>query len=557
MYKLTIVSGPSGATPARGSSFALQNHEVSIGRQAGNEIVLQSTNVSKRHCVLVVSNGEVLVKDQGSSNGTLVNGAMTKLKAIKPGDRVSVGEFVFELSQSIESLRTLPSNFRPGSGNVIPFPGSSFPSGPSGSPGQFSGTSPGATSSNTHFPNTAPTDLKGKALWLFENHVMPIFYNLNLKHEWKIIGMGVVGVFILANLFITVYPLTESGRESVVSEVGRRAHFMAKQLVELNSPALAAHTETKTEIGSIEREDGVRVALLTDLDNRIIAPQSRLNQYMTSGGEAAFAIRAAKLFRANRETGIVSEMDSSTIVAIEPIKVYNPQAGRNVVIGMAIVSLDTTLSTPSFGDLGVVYSETLILTGILGMFLFFILYRLTLKPFQVLNDDMDKVLKGETHQVTQEFKFEEGNQLWDVINSTLKRVPRSGAGQGNDGLGGSTGSVEEVLGPVKMLGSIAKFGLVICDEDRKILFLNPVFEEISGIRADNAVGQELSSVARDQAFGTFSNDLFDRAPAGSEGVSEDFEFSGISYRMHVAAIGAMGNKPRCFILAATKQEADT
>ena len=556
MYKLTCVSGPSGATPARGSSFALQASEVSIGRQAGNEIVLQSGNVSKRHCVLVVSNGEVLVKDQGSSNGTFVNGAMTKLKAIKPGDRVSVGEFVFELSEQTLPARLpnlvgmgrpsgLPPAF-PTNGNVIAFPGAQMPS----------GHSPVSSSSTTHFANAAPTDLKGKAFWLFENHVMPIFYNLNLKHEWKMIGVGIVGAFIVANLVVTVYPLMESNRQSVVKEVGRRAHFMAKQLVEQNSPALAAHAETKTEIGSLEREDGVRVAVLTDLDNRIIAPQSRLNQYMTSGGEAAAGIRAAKLFRANRETGIVSVLDDSTIVAIEPVKVYNPQAGRNVVIGMAIVSLDTTLSTPSFGDLGVVYSETLILTGILGGLLFFILYRLTLKPFQVLNEDMDKVLKGETHQVTQEFKFEEGNQLWDVINSTLKRIPRSGSDQ-DGGMGGSSGSIDELLGPIKMLGSISKYGLVICDEERKILFLNPMFEEMSGIRSDNAVGQEIASVARDQAFGSLSNDLFERAPAGSEGVSEDFEFSGVAYKIHVAAIGALGNRARCYILAATKQEADS
>ena len=556
MYKLTCVSGPSGATPARGSSFALQSNEVSIGRQAGNEIVLQSGNVSKRHCVLVVSNGEVLVKDQGSSNGTFVNGAMTKLKSIKPGDRVSVGEFVFELSQQSEAPKGLPNLVGmgrppgfPTNGNVIAFPGAQMPIG-------HVPASSNSPSSTTQFANAAPTDLKGKAFWMFENHVMPIFYNLNLKHEWKMIGLGIVGVFILANLVVTVYPLMESNRQSVVREAGRRAHFMAKQLVELNSPALAAHAETKTEIGSLEREDGVRVAVLTDLDNRIIAPQSRLNQYMTTGGEAAAGIRAAKQFRTNREIGIISVLDDSTIVAIEPVKVYNPQAGRNVIIGMAIVSLDTTLSTPSFGDMGVVYSETLILTGILGALLFFILYRLTLKPFQVLNDDIDKVLKGETHQVTQEFKFEEGNQLWDVINSTLKRVPRSGSDH-DGGLNGSSGSIDELLGPIKMLGSISKYGLVICDEDRKILFLNPMFEEMSGIRSDNALGQEISAVARDQAFGSLSNDLFDRAPAGSEGVSEDFEFSGVAYRMHVAAIGALGNRARCYILAATKQEADT
>lgn len=84
MYKLTIIAGPN-----RGSTFAVQDGETSIGRQTGNSIILPSTKVSKRHCTLVVSNGEVVVKDAGSSNGTFVNGALSKLRRVKIGDRSS------------------------------------------------------------------------------------------------------------------------------------------------------------------------------------------------------------------------------------------------------------------------------------------------------------------------------------------------------------------------------------------------------------------------------------------------------------------------------------
>ena len=55
--------------------------------------------------------------------------------------------------------------------------------------------------------------------------------------------------------------------------------------------------------------------------------------------------------------------------------------------------------------MGVIYSETLVLTGILGGIITLILYRITLKPYQTLNEDMDRVLKGELPQVTHEFKF--------------------------------------------------------------------------------------------------------------------------------------------------------
>src|SRR4051812_12464257 len=118
MYKLTVVSGPN-----RGSSYSVQEDgETSIGRQTGNAIVLPSSKVSKRHCVLVVSDGELVVKDQGSSNGTFVNGSLTKIKKIQPGDRISVGEFVLELSEPAQRLSQAPAVAQLGN-NVIQFPG--------------------------------------------------------------------------------------------------------------------------------------------------------------------------------------------------------------------------------------------------------------------------------------------------------------------------------------------------------------------------------------------------------------------------------------------------
>ena len=47
----------------------------SIGRDANNQIVLNDTFVSRKHAQLIISdNGQVMIKDSGSSNGTFVNG---------------------------------------------------------------------------------------------------------------------------------------------------------------------------------------------------------------------------------------------------------------------------------------------------------------------------------------------------------------------------------------------------------------------------------------------------------------------------------------------------
>ncbi len=538
MYKLTVISGPN-----RGTSYAVQEGELSIGRQTGNTIVLQSSKVSKTHCVLLVKNGEVVIKDQGSSNGTFINGTLTKLKKLKTGDRISVGEYVFELvapSQRSPKAAPVTNAF----GNSFQIPGVK----PINSmPGMNSITAPA---------NQPPKDLKEKVIWAFEHQLMPIFYGLNTKNQWKMICIGIFAVYLIANLIISIYPLMESNRTDVIKEIGRRASFMARQIAERNSPYIAAHAETKTDLGMIENAEGVRIAVLIDLENRIIAPSAKMNQYLSSGDEAVWATKARDMFRAGRETGFVRETDSTTLVAIEPVKILSPTLGKNVVVGMALVSIDTGLATPDLGGMGVIYSEALIMTGVLGLILLFILYRITLKPFEVLNEDLDKALKGEITQVSREFKFEEMNPLWDIINSAIQRIPKSDTNL-NGNLGGMADLsrwVEDCISPLRMLGGIIKFGLVIFDSEQKIVYLNSAFEEISGIREEGAIGRQMSDVARDQAMGVFTNDILSRAPMSGEGVSEDFDFSGTSYKMYAAAFGQMGHPTKGFILASIRVE---
>jgi len=70
--------------------------EVKIGRSAhGNDVVLPSAKVSKRHARVVCRDGRILVVDLKSTNGTYVNGRrITSPLAVGVGDRIDIGEFV-------------------------------------------------------------------------------------------------------------------------------------------------------------------------------------------------------------------------------------------------------------------------------------------------------------------------------------------------------------------------------------------------------------------------------------------------------------------------------
>lgn len=74
--------------------FFEDEEEVVIGRLQTNRITLSKPNVSKRHAVLSVRDGRVLIKDLGSTNGTYVNGRrITAAREVGPGDRVYIGDF--------------------------------------------------------------------------------------------------------------------------------------------------------------------------------------------------------------------------------------------------------------------------------------------------------------------------------------------------------------------------------------------------------------------------------------------------------------------------------
>lgn len=76
-----------------GRAYALSKESVSLGRDAGNDIVISwDPAVSRRHAVVSAHNGSYMIADQGSSNGTFVNGVRVDESALQAGDVVTVGQ---------------------------------------------------------------------------------------------------------------------------------------------------------------------------------------------------------------------------------------------------------------------------------------------------------------------------------------------------------------------------------------------------------------------------------------------------------------------------------
>ena len=72
--------------------------ELTIGRAAGCQIPLDDSYASQLHARLFRRNGDLLVEDLGSTNGTFLNRKkVSSAVPIRKGDRLQVGKTVLEL----------------------------------------------------------------------------------------------------------------------------------------------------------------------------------------------------------------------------------------------------------------------------------------------------------------------------------------------------------------------------------------------------------------------------------------------------------------------------
>ena len=110
-YALRFVSGKY-----QGGEFPLsEGEEVVVGRSSDLDMVLVEEMVSRKHAVFRLAGGVLTVEDQGSTNGTFVNGERIEKATLNEGDRVLIGTSILRVVGSdatspVEGRRSLLDN---------------------------------------------------------------------------------------------------------------------------------------------------------------------------------------------------------------------------------------------------------------------------------------------------------------------------------------------------------------------------------------------------------------------------------------------------------------
>ena len=85
--ELVVSKGPNTGEKYRLS----KDHPISIGRSRLNEIRPDDPSISAQHCRIIPENGEYIIYDLGSTNGTIVNNIHVNMAVLEEGDTIRIG----------------------------------------------------------------------------------------------------------------------------------------------------------------------------------------------------------------------------------------------------------------------------------------------------------------------------------------------------------------------------------------------------------------------------------------------------------------------------------
>lgn len=90
-----------------GPDISLDREMLVVGRHPQCDARLDSIRVSRRHCCMTPDNGEIVVKDLGSTNGIRINGQRVEKGRLRPGDELSIAHIRYRLDDGNGQEQTM------------------------------------------------------------------------------------------------------------------------------------------------------------------------------------------------------------------------------------------------------------------------------------------------------------------------------------------------------------------------------------------------------------------------------------------------------------------
>ena len=514
MWAIRVLSGAQA-----GQFFNLKSGANVLGRSPQCDIKILSPNVSKEHTKIEVLDDKIIVSDMGSRNGTFINGTQARSHKLKPGDRISLHDVIIEVvpQQQRQNLHVAPP---PAShGNLayqVPMQQ------PSGVLESYSPVAVAPAHDSQASRRTLP-DLALFASEYMDRVVLPGVYRLAEIMEFKtLLGLFMAGFILLVTSLSTI-PLIRILRDSVEQQSQQHALTIASTLARVNEAAVRDGLYTAINMSTAQRLGVVEALIITKEDGKIIAPASRAESYP----DLPFIHEAR-----NYDKESVQQVDGSTVVALSPIIAYNPETGSRGTLAFAVVKYDMSSLAVEDSKTISLFIITLFIATILGIILFYFLYRLIEYPLNTLNLQLDTALREGRDDLKVSFLFAPITRLTSNINSALSRANSGGSAS----VAPQAMEHDRRLEMTNLAEMIGFAAIIVNAFDRMVVTINQGFEQRTRLTPANLVNQPINGIS-DQALKLSLLDLIDRLDQNPDQLAtNDIEFGGNSYQLIAQAI---------------------
>jgi FHA domain len=422
----------------------LGSGSVTVGRDPSCELSFDDASLSRRHASFLATATGVRFVDLGSRNGSWVNSKKTKEADLSPGDAIRIGALLITYSydppaapppapvaptadddigdDTATVFAAVPAAAAPADKTVLLNRGEKAqPPPPDGGtvlirPEKPAPKVPTDTARLTPdkvaprplpAPAPMPTPIApvvGRAPGVGldpEAPPPPARWSWTAKHAFITLGVGLVLYLVLA------FPLVRTLGNALREESLRRGRALLDSLASSNGAAVAEGRARDLDVDKVTREERVKEALLLDLQGKVLAPSSRVEEALTRIEGIEPATEEIRTFYLGRR--------GSDYVMVEPI------LDRGKRVGIAVLVYEVATSSGSWA-VAVMFLGFLVL--LLGALVAMILgKRFTIEPIAALGDDIEAVVKGDAPRIPLAQGFSELTELAKSINRLIDRSP--------------------------------------------------------------------------------------------------------------------------------------
>ena len=521
-----------------GQILPLQEGRYILGRGEDCQIIVPDDGISKKHAALEVDEHGVFIQDLKSSNGTFINGVKVQESEIQEKEKVSVCKTTFDIVNANEQ-------------NMVPAPPAvgAYPQVPPGMhPSQqhlqamtpYGYPVPPTMSAPGQGPQQAGAENSEKPVKLtlknwFKNYldkvVLPGIYKLPVWIEFKWVIASFLIFFVVMVTALSSIPLIQILNSSVAQESMNHAESIASTLSRMNYEPIKNELHSATSVDYALRRPGVLKAfIIKAVNGQIIAPSESADTY----SKIPFVNEGRK-----KESTSIKQLDSSTVAAMVPIQFYNSKTNVHRAEAYSVVIYD--IGALAYGNKRTIslLVQTCFIAVVLGILIFFFLYKMIEFPISSLNKQLSAALTDESLSVETKYDFLPLQNLTSNINSALSRISAAQEIQ-------NTSEYDRITEMNHMIEMIGYPTLGIEMESSKIMGASAHFEEETGVSTERILNTNIQDID-DQALKLNLSNLMEKIQKHPyEIASDSLEFSGVEFQL--SAKGIYGKEGVAYIL---------